>query len=100
MELTRTKSRTTDTLEVVKNGYKVVANVAVEQNLIKSLSGYVMKEGEVDEYGANSVSWSASKQNGKWGIRLEWAPADEQDIISDLATEAMLAVVAEYETAA
>lgn len=98
MELTKTKSRLTDTLEVVEGGYKVIANVVIEEGAIKSLSGYVKEETDASEgYSPNTTSWSASKQNDKWGVRIDWLTLEEQDKVSDIVTDVVTAVVAEYE---
>lgn len=98
MEFNKTRSTLTETLEVVQGGYKVVSNIAIESGAIKSLSGYVKPEAEADEpLGVRTTSWSASKQNGEWGVRLDWITLENQDAISDIVTAVVTAIVADYE---
>ena len=98
MEFNKTRSTLNETLEVVEGGYKVIANVVIEKGAIKSLSGYVKEETDTSEdYSPNTTSWSASKQNDKWGVRIDWLTLEEQDKVSDIVTAVVTAVVAEYE---
>lgn len=102
MELTKTRSTISETLEVVENGYKVTANVTIEKGVIKNLSGSVSKADEVNNnapYGMSYTNWYANKQNGKWGTRIEWVANDENDVVSDLVVAVVDAVVAQYEVA-
>lgn len=101
MEITlnKTRSRVTDTLEVVNGNYKVTANVVVEENLIKQLNGYVAKVAEENEVVVDNISWNASKRNDVWGVDFGWVANDKNDEVTDLVVATVNAIVADYEVA-
>ena len=99
MELNQTRRRITDTLEVVENGYKVIATIETEDGAIKYLRGTIRKDGEVDEDAPmmEGTSWYAEKLGEKWGTRIEWVANDEHPTIVDIVVEAVNIIVARYE---
>lgn len=101
MEITlnKTRSRVTDTLEVVNGDYKVIANVAIEESLIKQLNGYVTKIIENTEIISENISWNASKRNDVWGIDFSWLANDKNSEITNLIVAVVNAIVADYEVA-
>lgn len=101
MEITlnKTRSRVTDTLEVVNGDYKVIANVVVEAGAVKQLNGYVTKVNTEAEVMEDTISWNASKRNGKWGVSFDWVSNEENDALTDLVVAVVVKITAEYEAA-
>lgn len=102
MEITlnKTRSRVTDTLEVVNGGYKVTANVVVEADAIRSLNGYITPvQAENEPMMGDTISWNASQRNGKWGVSFDWVSNDDNDELTDLVVAVVNKIVAEYQAA-
>lgn len=99
MELSQTKRRITDTLEVIERGYKVIATVETEEGVIKYLRGTIRKDEEIveDVPMMGGTSWYAEKLGEKWGTRIEWVANDEHPAIVDIVVEAVNTIVARYE---
>lgn len=102
MEITlnKTRSRVTDTLEVVNGDYKVIANVVVEADVIKQLNGYVTKAESNGEYMGDTIAWNASKRNDVWGASFDWVANEANDEVTDLVVAVINLIVADYEAAA
>lgn len=101
MEITlnKTRSRVTDTLEVVNGDYKVIANVVVEAGAVKQLNGYVTKATTNGEFMGDNIGWNASKRNDKWGVSFDWVSNEENDVLTDLVVAVVVKIAAEYEAA-
>ena len=97
MEFVKTRSTLSETLECVKDGYKVVVNVSLEKGEIKNLNGNISKaEGENDRF-VDGIYFNAYKRNGEWRTDVSEVANSEYAKISALAIAAVDKVVADYE---
>ena len=97
MEFVKTRSTLSETLECVKDGYKVVVNVSLEKGEIKNLNGNISKaEGENDRF-VDGIYFNAYKRNGEWRTDVSEVANSEYATVSAIAVAAVNKVVASYE---
>ena len=97
MEFVKTRSTLSETLECVKDGYKVVVNVSLEKGEIKNLNGNISKaEGENDRF-VDGIYFNAYKRNGEWRTDVSEVANSEYATVTAIAIAAVNKVVASYE---
>ena len=97
MELVKTRSTLNETLECVKDGYKVVVNVSLEKGEIRSLNGNITKADVEEGRYVEGTYFNAYKRNGEWRTDVSEVANAEYARISALAVDAVNKVVADYE---
>jgi hypothetical protein len=97
MEFVKTRSTLSETMECVKDGYKVVVNVSLEKGEIKNLNGNISKA-EVEEGNfVEGTYFNAYNRNGEWRTDVSEVANAEYAKVSALAIEAVDKIVASYE---
>ncbi len=97
MEFTKTRSTLSETMECVKDGYKVVVNVSLEKGEIKNLNGNISKAEVEEGKFVEGTYFNAYKRNGEWRTDVSEVANAEYAKVSALAIEAVDKVVASYE---
>lgn len=97
MEFVKTRSTLSETLECVKDGYKVVVNVSLEKGEIKNLNGNISKADAEEGRFVEGTYFNAYKRNGEWSTDVSEVANAEYAVISSLAIAAVDKVVASYE---
>ena len=65
MEFVKTRSTLSETMECVKDGYKVVVNVSLEKGEIKNLNGNISKAEVEEGKFVEGTYFNAYKRNGE-----------------------------------
>lgn len=97
MEFVKTRSTLSETMECVKDGYKVVVNVSLEKGEIKNLNGNISKAEVEEGKFVEGTYFNAYKRNGEWRTDVSEVANAEYAKVSALAIEAVDKVVASYE---
>ena len=97
MEFTKTRSTLSETMECVKDGYKVVVNVSLEKGEIKNLNGNISKAEVEEGKFVEGTYFNAYKRNGEWRTDVSEVANAEYAKVSALAVEAVDKIVASYE---
>ena len=97
MEFTKTRSTLSETMECVKDGYKVVVNVSLEKGEIKNLNGNISKAEVEEGKFVEGTYFNAYKRNGEWRTDVSEVANAEYAKVSALAIEAVDKIVASYE---
>lgn len=97
MEFVKTRSTLSETMECVKDGYKVVVNVSLEKGEIKNLNGNISKAEVEEGKFVDGTYFNAYKRNGEWRTDVSEVANAEYAKVSALAIEAVDKVVASYE---
>lgn len=96
MEFVKTRSTLSETMECVKDGYKVVVNVTLEKGEIKNLNGNIIKADVEEGKFVQGVYFNAYKRDGEWRTDIGEVANAEYATISSLAVAAVDKVVAMY----
>lgn len=97
MEFIKTRSTLSETMECVKDGYKVVVNVSLEKGEIKNLNGNISKAEVEEGKFVEGTYFNAYKRNGEWRTDVSEVANAEYAKVSALAIEAVDKIVASYE---
>lgn len=97
MEFVKTRSTLSETMECVKDGYKVVVNVSLEKGEIKNLNGNISKAEVEEGKFVEGTYFNAYKRNGEWRTDVSEVANAEYAKVSALAIEAVDKIVASYE---
>lgn len=97
MEFVKTRSTLSETMECVKDGYKVVVNVSLEKGEIKNLNGNISKAEVEEGKFVDGTYFNAYKRNGEWRTDVSEVANAEYAKVSALAIEAVDKIVASYE---
>jgi hypothetical protein len=97
MEFVKTRSTLSETMECVKDGYKVVVNVSLEKGEIKNLNGNISKAEVEEGKFVEGTYFNAYKRNGEWRTDVSEVANSEYATISALAVAAVDKIVASYE---
>lgn len=97
MEFVKTRSTLSETMECVKDGYKVVVNVTLEKGEIKNLNGNISKAEVEEGKFVEGTYFNAYKRNGEWRTDVSEVANAEYAKVSALAIEAVDKIVASYE---
>lgn len=97
MEFTKTRSTLSETMECVKDGYKVVVNVSLEKGEIKNLNGNISKAEVEEGKFVEGTYFNAYNRNGEWRTDVSEVANAEYAKVSALAIEAVDKIVASYE---
>ena len=97
MEFVKTRSTLSETMECVKDGYKVVVNVSLEKGEIKNLNGNISKAEVEEGKFVEGTYFNAYKRNGEWRTDVSEVANAEYAKVSALAVEAVDKIVASYE---
>lgn len=97
MEFNKTRSTLSETMECVKDGYKVVVNVSLEKGEIKNLNGNISKAEVEEGKFVEGTYFNAYKRNGEWRTDVSEVANAEYAKVSALAVEAVDKIVASYE---
>lgn len=97
MEFVKTRSTLSETMECVKDGYKVVVNVTLEKGEIKNLNGNIIKADVEEGKFVQGVYFNAYRRDGEWRTDIGEVANAEYAKVSALAIEAVDKVVASYE---
>ena len=97
MEFVKTRSTLSETMECVKDGYKVVVNVSLEKGEIKNLNGNISKAEVEEGKFVEGTYFNAYKRNGEWRTDISEVANAEYAKVSALAIEAVDKIVASYE---
>lgn len=96
MEFVKTRSTLSETMECVKDGYKVVVNVSLEKGEIKNLNGNISKAEVEEGKFVDGTYFNAYKRNGEWRTDVSEVANAEYAKVSALAIEAVDKIVASY----
>lgn len=101
MEITliETSSKEVKKLESEVNGYKVVANVTVNNGKIEILNGDVRPSAANEGEYVEGYSFYANKSNGAWNTDVSRVPNEYHAAVSEIAVAAVEYVVNNYERA-
>ena len=97
MEFVKTRSTLSETMECVKDGYKVVVNVSLEKGEIKNLNGNISKAEVEEGKFVDGTYFNAYNRNGEWRTDVSEVANAEYAKVSALAIEAVDKIVASYE---
>jgi hypothetical protein len=97
MEFVKTRSTLSETMECVKDGYKVVVNVSLEKGEIKNLNGNISKAEVEEGKFVEGTYFNAYNRNGEWRTDVSEVANAEYAKVSALAIEAVDKIVASYE---
>ena len=97
MEFVKTRSTLSETMECVKDGYKVVVNVSLEKGEIKNLNGNISKAEVEEGKFVEGTYFNAYNRNGEWRTDVSEVANTEYANVSALAVEAVDKIVASYE---
>ena len=97
MEFVKTRSTLSETMECVKDGYKVVVNVSLEKGEIKNLNGNISKAEVEEGKFVEGTYFNAYNRNGEWRTDVSEVANSEYATVSALAIAAVDKVVASYE---
>ena len=97
MEFVKTRSTLSETMECVKDGYKVVGNVSLEKGEIKNLNGNISKAEVEEGKFVEGTYFNAYNRNGEWRTDVSEVANAEYAKVSALAIEAVDKIVASYE---
>lgn len=97
MEFVKTRSTLSESMECVKDGYKVTVNVSLEKGVIKSLNGSIAPAEVPEGQHVEGVYFNAYKRGEEWRTDVGEVSNAEYAKVTALAVAAVDYVVKAYE---